>query len=164
MSGFAQCLSYHFHPLLTDVPPQGEHCRDEGQKVADGLANPYSVQTEIMGEYQQAWQQINELPGEGKEDTHLGHTNALEEIAYHNLRSHDGEHHHTDSHAAHGNVDELRIVGKDGDHGMRKQFADNEARSSDTCAGDDAEPQYLLHAVQLLGSEIIAHNRLHTHG
>ena len=64
---------------------------------------------------------------------------ALEEVADNDLRTYQREHGYADTHSSGSHVNQLPVTGKDSRYGMRKQFADDKARTGDAHARKDAQ-------------------------
>mgnify|MGYP007018452033 CR=1 FL=1 len=75
-------------------------------------------------------------------------------LPYNDLRTYQREHGYADTHSSGSHVNQLPVTGKDSRYGMRKEFADDKARTGDAHARKDAQAQRSLYAVVLLCSEV----------
>ena len=88
----------------------------------------------------------------------LAFSDALEEVTDNDLSTYQREHGYADTHSSGSHINQLLVTRKDGRYGMRKQFADDKARTGDTYARNDAQTQCRLYTVVFLRSEVIAHD------
>ncbi len=82
--------------------PEHDGCCDGSHTVGCGDAYPHAIRTPNLGEDEQEGYEEEQLAADGHEDAAFRHTDALEEVACHNLETHDGRHADDDFHARNG--------------------------------------------------------------
>ena len=103
--------------------PQHHGCYDDGDAVAGGDACPHAHCSIVVGQDEQQRYEEQHLAAHGEEDALLGHTDALEEVAYDYLESYQRTHQHDDFHAFDGQLLGLCIVGEDEHAEVREELA-----------------------------------------
>lgn len=70
--------------------PEEKSCKEGGHAVGCCDAHPHAVCTPNLRENEKEGDEEYQLSADGHEDALLRHTDALEEVARHNLEAHDG--------------------------------------------------------------------------
>ena len=148
---------------LLDVNHQTDNRRNKRQCIRYRHTNPDTFQSPPVGKEQQARQKIKQLPRQRKENTYFSLPDTLEEVTNHNLRPYKREHQYSQPDTVYGQINLFIAIREKSRYGMREELADNKPATGNHDPGDNPQSQCLFHTVYLLRSEVIPHNRLHTH-
>ena len=77
---------------FSELSPQQDSGQCSGGRIGQRHTHPHSVGSEELGEYQQEWNQENQLSGEGEEDGFGRHADGLEEVGGDHLEPDKREH------------------------------------------------------------------------
>ena len=147
-------------PVVIEVPEK-ETCRKGCHSIGCRNADPHAVCSPKFWENQQERYEEYQLTAHRHEDAALCHTNALEEVACHNLETHNGGEQTDNPHTPACQFCECWVTGEEYHNVLREEHADDEVHNHDDGGKDDGFPQHLIHTVRLLGTKVETSNRLH---
>ena len=141
--------------------PQHQGRGDGGYAVGCGNADPHTVGAPQFGEDEQERHEEHQLAAHREEYALFSHADALEEVAHHNLKAHNGRHDHDDFHTRHSEVGQGRVVGEEGYGVVGQELAQDEGAAHDDGGEDDGLAQHLIHPLRLLCPKVETGDGLH---